>query len=122
MSAVYNADPLGKSTGQNTVLKLVKIDANTALSYIVVAHNLGFVPSWARVTKLSQDDQGTSVLNTGSCEPVLDEAASGAAGLIWEDAGSQDLTKDIILAVENTDLNYDAWFLLEIGRTHSRSK
>lgn len=122
--AQFNADPQGKSTGQNTKLLLMKVPANTALAYILVQHDLGFIPSWARVTPLSQDDTGTAVLNTGSLEPAIDIAASGATnGLVWlNPGGAQDLTTHMYVAWANADLTYDAWFLLEVGRTHSRTK
>lgn len=123
-SAVYNSDPTGKSTGQNTKLFLLKVLVSTLTAEVgPITHNLGFIPSWVRVTPLSQDDQGTPVLNTGVCEAMLDIAASGSAGLVWWDnSGVIDLTTDLAFAIKNVNVTYDAWFQIEIGRTHSRSK
>ncbi len=123
-STIFDADPTGKSTGQNTKLFLIKVIKGTVVvEQGVLTHNLGFIPSWARVTSLSQDDQGTPVLNGRSCEPMLDVAASGAAGIVWFDnSGAINLINDIYIAVQNTNVTYDMWFEVEVGRTHSRSK
>ena len=123
-SSVFNADPLGKSTGQNTKLFLIKVIKDTdVVEAGALTHGLGFVPSWCRVTKLASDDQGTPILNTGTLEPMLDITASGSAGLIWFDVGGTlDLTQQIWIATLNTNDTYDAWFEVEVGRTHSRVK
>lgn len=132
-TTVYNGDPAGRSTGQNTRLFIVAVDGGDAASYVHVPHGLGFIPSWARVTPLSVDDSespGDPVVNAGRCEPALDPTTlpfTGAFPWLDTDDGGMttiDLTAEILVTTQGAAPNGPRvdYFLLEVGRTHSRVK
>lgn len=122
-------DPNHKSTGVNTVLKIVKIDVNEGKTEIDVPHGLGFVPSWVRVTPLANaiDFNGrvTPTVYDAVCQPIIQ------AGLITDhpkwDPGKGPVFRDLrevlgFVMQNDAEEAVPAYFLVEIGRTHSVPK
>jgi hypothetical protein len=131
-SKIFEADPKGKSTGQNTSLRVVRVDAGQTLDKIELTHDLRFEPSWVRVTPLSYyvPPNGGLTPNIGAiCQPIIldDEETLKAGGFKLDSAaGGMDvliLTESFWLMIQNDGMGAkDAFFLVECGRTHSRVK
>jgi hypothetical protein len=123
-------DSLSRNGGAYTILKKVQLDADTAPSYIEIAHGLKREPNWVRVTCLSRDvpDESPNFVDAKMCPAILDMAPGD--DLQWNPgeetptypSGVIDLTESLYFGVYNADQTQTAEFLVEIGITHSTPK
>lgn len=137
------------SDGAYTDQKVVLVDHDTVLGWFLLEHDLGRIPDWVRVTKLTyglvnlDPWDGPAVAAGAHLEPALDIAASLVAGrLVW-DAGltgnpdgrpdtmpaGHDLSTDLWFGaagdetrVDPAYTGQDAYYLVEFGMTHSKVK
>lgn len=127
--AVADFDPHAKSTGVNTVLKIVVIPAKTGAVEYDIAHGLGYVPSWARVTPMANAVPGEVRLVTPTgyaavCQPIVQEGLAGDEPK-WDPGagpGFRNLREVLGFVMANPSQTDNAYFLVEIGRTHSVPK
>jgi hypothetical protein len=147
--AVVFESRLAGSDGAYTDQKVVLVDADEDLDWFFLEHDLGRIPDWVRVTKLTYglvieaeaEWDGPASAAAAHLEPTLDVVASVAAGrLVWDtgidDGGAsgrpasvEDLATGIwfgaagdVTTVEPLHTGQDAYYLVEFGITHSVSK
>lgn len=140
------------SDGAYTDQKVVLLDADTALGWFMLEHDLGRIPDWVRVTKLTyglvnlDPWDGPATAAGAHLEPAIDIAASLLTDrLVWdvgtgtpgtgrppEMPAGHDLSTDLWFGAAGDETippngdpghtGQDAYYLVEVGITHSVSK
>ena len=117
--------------GAYTILKKIRVDAGEAAQWIEVEHGLGRVPNWVRVTKLAHDVPPASpVFPAAECNPGILPFAATGDDLAWDPGEATptypsdviDLRESLYFGVINAAVQDAAFFLVEIGVTHSVPK
>lgn len=120
-----------RNGGAYTILKKIRVDAAEGAQWVEVPHGLHRLPDWARVTQVTFDHTPASpVFPAAECDPGILEFAAAGTDLEWDpgDAGGQypsdaiDLEESLYFGVINQDGQHAAYFLVEIGVTHSTPK
>ena len=120
-----------RNGGAYTVLKKLRVDPTKQATWIEVHHGLNRVPNWVRVTKCSFDFAPASpTFPLGDCCPGILEFGAEGTDLQWDPgldapqypSGIIDLTQSLYFGVINADEAHAAYFLVEIGVTHSTPK
>ena len=121
------------SDGAYTDQKVIEVEANTALGWFSVLHDLGRIPDWVRITKLTYGVGGKSPSETPGAflAPAILLAECISTGrLVW-DPGEVGNVEGRPLSI--AELDKELWFgacgdrapskyLVEFGITHSVPK
>lgn len=122
------------SDGAYTDQKVIEVEPNTPLGWYVIEHDLGRIPDWVRVTKLTYGvpDASPAQPDFAHLEPAIDLFQSGTGGrLFWDvgEVGNTDGRPTTLVEPEQRlwfgaegDRVYPVKFLLEFGITHSTPK
>lgn len=134
---IFAQSRLPGSDGAYTDQVVVEVEDDTQLGWNLVPHDLGRIPDWVRVTRLTYGipDASPEEGLPAHLEPAINVAASGVAGrLVWDEGTALPGTGRPGPMPANHDLSTDLWFgaegngrtttkfLLEFGITHSVPK
>lgn len=120
---LFSESRRANSDGSYTDQKVFKVEASTLAAIVNLGHDLERIPDWVRVTALALCVRDAPEVATPAyLDPVIESSTGVDERFEWNDNGGTVVLSDHIRFAAFNDTQFDAYFLVEFGITHSKTK